>query len=1069
MIALNRKGFLLTVGVMASSLLAVFGEEDWSRIYLASNARLLPDASQLVFEWNDALWMAPAAGGEARRIMTGYESDDTWPAVSPDGKKIAFVSRRDGNFNVWTFNRETGEIKNVVRHSETTIPRQWSSDGKTIVCTAARDNASTLRCSRIILADAEGVKPEFMPFDAEGDDPALSPDMKTILFTWRGELPYRKRAHSTTSQAGEIWAYNLDTGSFTRVVNSKYGARDPIWAPDGKGFYYLGPDGELPFRNVRYHDMATGEDRRITSFTDEHVFQITISADGKTMVVREAFDFWSFDPTAANVVPKKLTFYPEKGYRTRPEIKRRHYESAWCNDNPGDVCFTDNGMQTAFTAGGDLWVMETQLRKPQLVRGDTRTHERECMFTPDGKLLYYLSDRGDGSDVCVAERDDPSKAWWENTRFVHRRLTSDDTPKSGFSISPDGRRMAWVDDTGKLAFADLQGNIVGRGPDVCGAGAYAWSPDAKWVAAAIGDKYGNFDIWIVPTEPGPQGPYNLSRNFKRDDWPAWSPDGKIIAFVGERADASDQTRIFYVYLNPEDEAREANSTVENARSTVRNYAASPSSISEEANDEVDEGYKIVFDGLYERVRRVEVRAEMPFFRWDSRTLAFNVSGKTETIVIPSRLKPQSHCQKVGGNPRWLERDDRIVWAIDGLPAHGENTFAFKVFQETDLKDYQELGFRTAWARIRDRFYDPNYHGADWEAIKTKLLPAARNARSNSVYGRVLRWMLGELDASHLGFNPSDSSNKMWIEENRYNSWRAQTAHVGLRFMPEAGGWRIVEVLKDGPAEKSAVGFKVGDMVTAIDSVRVNNATVAADVLRGQGERRISVTWVPCGGTERTDLIDCQTWEQARQQKAAGDLAALRRHVHEKSSGKIGYLHIPQMDWASYLKFQDELFSEGFGKDGLIIDVRDNLGGFTADRILSLLCTPDHATFDSRGMLEPAYLIGYWGKPVFSGKVAVLCNERTISNGEIFSHAIKHTKRGVLIGRPTAGEVIATSDRPLLDLGTFRDAFRGCYTADGTDMENNPAIPDIYVEDTPADRAAGLDVQLDTAIDTLLKM
>ena len=1069
MTAPKRSGLLFAVGLAAASVLfAQQGDEDWSRIYLGTNARITPDAREMVFEWNDALWRASVEGGFAKKLLTGHESEDCWPALSPDGRKVAFASRRDGNYNVWVFDRDTGDIRMVSTHSEATIPRQWSSDGKTIVCVAARDNAGPLRCSRILLLDATGEKPETIPFDAEADDPALSPDMKTLLFTWRGELPYRKRLHSTTSQAGEIWAYSMDSKRFTLLVKSPYGARDPIWAPDGKGFYYLGGDSELPLRNVRYHEIAAGKDRRVTSFKEEHVFQNSISADGRAMIVRQGFDFWIFDPTLENPEPRRIVLHPENGYRTLTDVKRRFYDTAWCNDVYGDVCFTDNGMQTAFTAGGDLWVMETKIRKPQLVKGDTITHERECMFTPDGKLLYYLSDRGDGTDVCVASRDDESKAWWENKEFYHRRLTYDDSPKSGFSVSPDGSRLAWVDDTGRFTFADLEGRTVVKGPEACGSGAYAWSPDGKHVAAAQGDKYGNFDIWIISTEADGHEPYNISRNFKRDDWPAWSPDGRIIAFVGERADANDETRLFYVYLDPEDEKRDTALAMENARRTVKNYAATPQNdgAMEEASD--NGPYKIVFDGLYERVRRVEIKAEMPFFRWDSRTLAYNAGGKADMIVIPGDLKPKNLFGKIGGNPRWLERDDRVVWALDALPAHGETKFEFKIYQETDIKDYQELGFRTAWARIRDRFYDPKYHGADWQAVKEKLLPAARNARSQNVYSRVIRWMLGELDASHLGFDPSEASNKEWREESRFNKWRVQTAHLGLRFELEPGGWRVVEVLKNGTADKSGLGFKPGDLVTSIEGVTVNDKTDPGKVLRGQADRTLDLEWKGLDGVKRTGSVDVQTWENARQQKAEADLAAARKHVHKRSGDTIGYLHIPRMDWANYLKFQDELFVEGFGKKGLIIDVRDNLGGFTADRILSLICTPTHATFDARGITEAAYLLGYWGKPVFDGKVAVLCNERTISNGEIFSHAIKATKRGILVGRPTAGEVIATTDRALLDLGTFRDAFRGCYTADGIDMENNPAVPDIYVEDTPADRVAGRDVQLDAAIDALMK-
>ena len=99
---------------------------------------------------------------------------------------------------------------------------------------------------------------------------------------------------------------------------------------------------------------------------------------------------------------------------------------------------------------------------------------------------------------------------------------------------------------------------------------------------------------------------------------------------------------------------------------------------------------------------------------------------------------------------------------------------------------------------------------------------------------------------------------------------------------------------------------------------------------------------------------------------------------------------------------------------------------------------------------------------------MLCNEKSFSNAEIVSHAFKTLKRGTLVGQQTYGGVISTSGTRLVD-GTFvRLPFRGWYLPDGTDMENNGAIPDLLIPMTPEAESKGEDPQLWAATQDLLE-
>jgi len=190
----------------------------------------------------------------------------------------------------------------------------------------------------------------------------------------------------------------------------------------------------------------------------------------------------------------------------------------------------------------------------------------------------------------------------------------------------------------------------------------------------------------------------------------------------------------------------------------------------------------------------------------------------------------------------------------------------------------------------------------------------------------------------------------------------------------------------------------------------------------------------------------------------------RKEAEKASGGALGYLHISAMNDESFQKFQEELYHAGAGKDGLIIDVRENGGGSTTDHLLTALTQPRHAIAIPRGSSTPGYpqdrmIYAPWQKPV-----VVLCNQNSYSNAEVFSHSIKTLKRGQLVGVATAGGVISTGSAAIMDVGTLRLPFRGWYVlSNGQDMELMGAKPDHIVWPKPGDQT---DRQLEKAVEVL---
>jgi tricorn protease len=202
-------------------------------------------------------------------------------------------------------------------------------------------------------------------------------------------------------------------------------------------------------------------------------------------------------------------------------------------------------------------------------------------------------------------------------------------------------------------------------------------------------------------------------------------------------------------------------------------------------------------------------------------------------------------------------------------------------------------------------------------------------------------------------------------------------------------------------------------------------------------------------------------------------------TEEYSNGRLGYIHIEGMNWQSFEHFERELYASAHDKEGLIIDVRFNGGGWTTDYLMTVLNVRRHAYTVPRGSTDdlsnhtqfrPHYPFGErlpyaaWTKPA-----AALANQNSYSNAEIFSHAFKNLDHGPLVGQPTFGAVISTGGAGMIDGSYVRMPFRGWYVYQtDQNMEHGPAVPDVAVENPPAVKATGDDPQLRRAVQTLLQ-
>jgi len=243
-------------------------------------------------------------------------------------------------------------------------------------------------------------------------------------------------------------------------------------------------------------------------------------------------------------------------------------------------------------------------------------------------------------------------------------------------------------------------------------------------------------------------------------------------------------------------------------------------------------------------------------------------------------------------------------------------------------------------------------------------------------------------------------------------------------------------------------------------VAVSSDTDPTEVLNGPSGKKVTVT--VNGRDIRLATIG---YGEVRRLLTESALDANRELVHQRSGGRFGYLNIAKMDSPSLSRFRHEAYVEGFGRDGLVIDVRTNRGGYTADRMFMTLFGAMHNYWNARG-IDLEYNLGYSERPLWYKPIVVLCSEETCSNAEIFSHGVQQLRRGKLVGRETGGNVIARNEYDILDYGSILSPFLGVFLLDGRDMEFHGAKPEVEVDNVPEDLVKGIDRQLETAIGVL---
>lgn len=693
---------------------------------------------------------------------------------------------------------------------------------------------------------------------------------------------------------------------------------------------------------------------------------------------------------------------------------------------------------------------------------------------------------------------DPAR-WGDALRFDIQPMIQTEAGPHRPTPSPDGMSLAFLDGRGDLFIRDLatDGDRLLRAGWDSGID-FRWSQDSRWMVFAQSDLDFNRDVFIVPAD-GSVAPINITRHPDNDRSPCLSADGRILAFASERNDEEYDPYLVFLdrsletlaepelddYFEKQAKAAKARKPLDPDKLRERLAARRAGEDEEEEEDDEDVDPPFTTEDLETAYLRLRQVTNLPGSSSAVEilpagdTILFNYSTGAPSASGLHSIDWDGGSRKRLGDTVSMQGLDlsggRLV-AIDGgraktIAIPGGKAKSYPVSQKIriDLETQSSEKFLEAAAIMGESFYHPEMKGLDWPALTDRYHQMARRTRTADEFNWVGNRLLGELSSSHQGIRAS--AERMDLRES--------IGRLGIRVEPVADGYRIVRIIPDGPAESSDTPLQIGDEIVGIEfesfDLDASPRETVGSRLRGRIGDETVVTVRRMGDDGEPMEIDLLLEPISRgaetmlvyrdTQRRRADLVA------EWSDGRLGYAHIRGMSQPSLDEFERDLFAAADGRDGLLIDVRDNGGGWTTDRLLASIMTAPHAYTVPRGA-NPEETDGYPQDRLFIQRYALpinmLCNEKSYSNAEIISHAFKTFGRGTLVGQQTHGSVISTGGTSLIDGTTIRLPFRGWYLPDGSDMENNGAMPDIVVEQTPESESADEDLQLKAAVDDLLR-
>lgn len=1037
-----------------------------------------PNGKTIAFSYQGDIFTVPSSGGTAKQI-TSNAAFDSYPVWSPDGNHIAFASNREGSIDVWVMDANGGIPKRVTTNSGSEYPLRWK-DNSTIMF-----KASIMPTAKSIIF--AGSYPQVYTVGMDGGRPKLFSDitMDALDINASGDVLYidRKgyedewRKHHRSPITRDVWLKSGD--SFRKLTTFDGEDRDPVWSADGKSFYYLSEQsGTL---NV-YHRTLDGKETQITNHEKNPVRFLSAATDGTLC--------YGYD---GEIYTVRKGGQPQKtAIRIASDTEGKELIRQIRNSGAYNIKLSPNGKEIGFVMHGDVYVTSIEYRTTKQIT-NTPEQERYIDFSPDGRTIIYDSERnGVWQIYATTMKNKDEKQFAYATELVEERLTQSDQTSFQPKFSPDGKQIAFWENRGTLRVMDAKGKNVKTAMDGKFVYSYSdgdidftWSPDSKWLLSSyIGvGGWNNSDIALVNAS-GNGEIHNLTESGYNESNAKWVLDGKAMLFCSDRAGYRshgswgaeyDAYLMFFdleayerYRMNKEERALAKENMTEKEKKKEEKKEEKEKKEMEKPEAKEMEPLKFDLENCRDRIVRLTVTPSFLgdiLLDKDGENIYYNVAfekgmdlwhrdlmtGNTELLI-----------KNVGNGEMMFDKSYKEIYlaADGGIKKVTPQSKAVKNIEfeaQFNYQPYKERAymFDHVWRQVKDKFYDKNIHGVDWEGYRKtyeRFLPYINN---NHDFQEMLSEMLGELNASHTGARYS-------------GSWASlQTASLGLFFDEDytGDGLKIAEVIKGSEIACKQTDVKSGCIIEKIDGTEIKAGMDYFPLLDGKIGKPVRLTIRPKSGRS----FDVTT--KGMSMNAVDDLLYKRwvdrnrQLVDSLSGGRLAYVHVRAMNSESFRTVYRELLSDkNRNREAVIVDDRHNGGGWLHDDLCTLLNGKEYQNFMPRGNYIGRDPFNKWTKPS-----CVLICEDDYSNGHGFPMVYKTLGIGKLIGTPVAGTMTAVWWETMIDnTMVFGIPQVGCMTLDGKYAENTQLNPDITVYNTPEDFLNGNDRQLKAAIEEMMK-
>ncbi len=1043
----------------------------------------------IAFVSEDDVWTVSRTGGGARRLTIGA-GEITTPRLSPDGTRIAFVAREEGQPDVYCMPTTGGPMTRLTYlGSDACLVSGWSPSGDEIFfCSDARSAFAKETHAFRVPAAGGPVRPLAL---GHARSLAQHPDGRFAIGRNSDDPARWKRYRGGT--AGDIWVDEAGTGIFTRMLRLTGNLVAPMWV--GERVYFLSDHEGIG--NI-YSVLPNGEDLRPHTFETEYYVRFP-ATDGTRIVFTCGARIGVLEPETGAVA------YPSVDAPSpTPQAARRFIE---LDEDLETFAPSPDGTALALVSRGRPFTMPLWEEAVVAHGVGSRVRYRLIAWLRDGERFLCVSDEGGAERLEIRRADGEGEAV---------RVTSDDIGRIvELAVSPTADIAAVANHRHELLLIDLdekRTRTIDRSPASLVAD-LAFSPDGRWLAYACATQPGgggkaNADTSIVRVAKVKSGTVrDVTPLLRVDRSPAWDPAGKFLYFISTRDfnpvydalsfDLSfpEASRPFLVTLRDD----VADPFVPLPAPLHRDRAEDPA-----GDDEPDE----------KRPRDKAVKIEIDFDGIAGRLIGFPVEeGNYEQIVAARGRALFTRFPSVGIKPDERDEDDEVgtLFAYDfegqrvaalaqevaeiRLGADGR-TLVYASHQrlraidalqdlpddaQDDPKPPGESGRRSGWLDLtrasvlveprdewaqmydeawrmqREQFWDQAMSGVDWDLVHARYATLVTLVRTRAELSDVMWEMLGELGTSH--------AYEFGGDHRRPPQYRR--GFLGGDFEPTDDGYAIRAIHRgdswnrdvDSPLAAPGLGIRVGDTIVAVGGRRLGDGLTLDEALVNTAGRDVALTFLR-GKTKRRVVVRALRDERMLRYRAWVD--ANRSRVHARSEGRVGYLHIPDMGPWGFAEFHRGYLSE-FDRDALVVDVRYNRGGHVSSLLLEKLARKRIGYDVSRYNPPEPY-----PKESVDGIMVALTNQFAGSDGDIFSHAFKLYELGPLVGKRTWGGVIGINPYHRLVDGTVttQPEFSFWFVDVGWRVENYGTDPDYDVDIAPHDDREGRDPQMDRALELI---